>query len=96
MDIDMNNREPFVVRGAETMTWRNQPYQGPGVGPVVDHTIGTHTVGIRFLDDEVRVPLLQARWLAEALLAVTDHYRELFDIPTSEDDSGAGTDPTDL
>lgn len=89
----VNNRLSYVRHGAETFTWRNQPIEGPGVGPVVEHTVGTPVVSIRFLDEETRIPLLQARWLAEALLGVTDHYRELFDIPVGEDDSDAGAEP---
>lgn len=89
-----NNRIAFSRQGPESFVWRNQPIGGPGVGPVVEHTIGDPVVSVRFLDQTVKVPLVQARWLAEILLAVTDHYRELFDIPTGEDDSGAGTGDT--
>lgn len=87
-----NTRIPVVSEGASTYLWRNQPMYGAGVGVTVKHTKDTPYFTVEFLGDELRVPVTQARWLAEVLLSVTDRYRERLEA-FFESDEGAGTDP---
>jgi hypothetical protein len=67
-----NPRVPDVTNRGATYTWRNRP------DAAVTYTRDSGFVTIASVDEKVKVPVHQVRWLAEVLLQVSDFNRETY------------------
>jgi hypothetical protein len=70
-----NNRIPEFDSKTGTYRWEHNR-EALGASVSVTHTGGEESIELEFVGDKLEIPVVQAKWLAEVLLQLTDHYRE--------------------